>query len=246
MYYRVGAFYKDENRKEIMVQVPNRASAEAMVPQVKQILFPGEDIENYPVRIFEFKLQVNLNRLNHYRITVYRPAERIYTDEQEEMLYESAEAFDEVVEADTEEEAKATFLRDYFESYAVGRSPDEYELYVDEVPLSELIKGEEERLLGRIVNGYMREKYGHLPLREYARLMRAQDSGQSDEIRYEALQAFSRALSITEYMEKKLDTASLTYNEFCVIRNQLRAAKTGEDFCRINLEIMERYGRKGR
>ena len=49
-----------------------------------------------------------------------------------------------------------------------------------------------------------------------------------------------------EYMEKKLDTASLTYNEFCVIRNQLRAAKTGEELSRINLEIVERYGRKDR
>lgn len=52
-------------------------------------------------------------------------------------------------------------------------------------------------------------------------------------------------MNITEYLERKLDIASLTHDEFCGIRNQLRAAKTGEEFSRINLEIMERYGRKG-
>lgn len=76
MYYRVGAFYRNENSKAIIIQVHDRKEAESWVPRVKAMLYPGEDTAEFRVSIFEFKLQINLNNLNHYRITVERPIKR--------------------------------------------------------------------------------------------------------------------------------------------------------------------------
>ena len=60
MYYRVGAFYKNENSKAIIIQVHDRKEVESWVPRVKAMLYPGEDTADFRVSIFEFKLQINL------------------------------------------------------------------------------------------------------------------------------------------------------------------------------------------
>ena len=64
------------------------------------MLYPDENTENYIVSIFEFKLQNNLNNLNHYRITVERPIKREFKDEWEECDYMYAESFDALIEAE--------------------------------------------------------------------------------------------------------------------------------------------------
>ena len=116
MYYRVGAFYRNEDSKAIIIQVHDRKEAESWVPRVKEMLYPGENTENYRVSIFEFKLQINLSNLNHYRITVERPIKRDFKDWEEENLYDNSLAFDGVVEANDIEGAKANGM----DSIAVG------------------------------------------------------------------------------------------------------------------------------
>ena len=69
-YFRVGAFYRDENSKEIIVQCYDRKEAEGWIDRAKEMLYPGENTDGFIVTVFEFKLQINLNNLNHYRITV--------------------------------------------------------------------------------------------------------------------------------------------------------------------------------
>ena len=139
-YFRVGAFFRDENSKSVIVQCYDRKEAENWIPRVKAMLYPGEDTGNFRVRVFEFKLQINLNNLNHYRITVERPIQRELKDFDEEMEYDNSLAFDAVVEADNEEEAKGIFFSDWFGFYALGKKPDEYDIYVDEVPLEEMTR----------------------------------------------------------------------------------------------------------
>ena len=97
MYYRVGAFYRNDNSKAIIIQVHDRKEAESWVPRVKAMLYPGEDTADFRVSIFEFKLQINLNNLNHYRITVERPIKRDFKDWEEENLYYNSLAFDGIV-----------------------------------------------------------------------------------------------------------------------------------------------------
>ena len=141
-YFRVGAFYRDENSKSVIVQCYDRKEAETWIPGVKAMLYPGENTDKLSVRVFEFKLQINLNNLNHYRITVERPVKRTFKDLDEEMDYDNSLAFDAVVEANDEEEAKKIFFQDWFDLYSRGNKPEKYDIYIDEITLEEMIESE--------------------------------------------------------------------------------------------------------
>ena len=79
-YFRVGAFYKDENSKSVIVQCYDRNEAEGWIPKAKAMLFPEEKAEALYAHISEFQLQIGLNNLNHYRITVERPTKQALED----------------------------------------------------------------------------------------------------------------------------------------------------------------------
>lgn len=242
-YFRVGAFYRDENSKSVIVQCYDRKEAESWVPRVKAMLYPAENTDNFRVNLFEFKLQINLNNLNHYRITIERPVERTFKDFDEEMDYSNSLTFDVVVEANDEEEAKKIFFADWFELYARGNNPEEYDIYIDEIPLVEMIEKEQRMLRHRLICQYVSEKFGDLSVREFNKLMREEDSDEKNQMFYEGLREHLKRLRITEYLESKLETDKLSHAEFCEIRNDLCSAKMGEDFEKINLAAIAKYGR---
>lgn len=240
-YYRVGAFYRNEDSKSVIVQCYDRNEAEGWIEGAKAMLFPGENTEGFTVRLYEFKLQINQNNLNHYRITVERPIEREFEDFEAEMDYENSLAFDAIVEADDEEAAKRVFLEEWFELYAAGRGRENYDLYVDEVPLEEMIETEQRLLRQRLVSKYIYDKYGDISVREYSEMMRRADK---DQMFYEALAEHLKEVRMTEYLEKRLDTGRLSYAEFAKIRDALCDAKIGEEFERINVDAITRYGKE--
>ncbi|MBP3605344.1 MAG: hypothetical protein J6J66_01970 [Clostridia bacterium] len=243
-YYRVGAFYRDENSKSVIVQCYDRKEAENWIPGVKAMLYPGENTENYKVRIFEFKLQINLSNLNHYRIVVERPMQREFKDFDEEMEYDNSLAFDAVVEADDEEEAKEIFFQDWFDFYALGKKPEEYDIYVDEVPLEEMIEKEQRMLRQRLISKYVAENFGDMSVREFNQMMRRDDEEEQNQMFYKALADHLKMVRMAEYLEKRLDTDKLTHAEFCKIRDELCVAKVGDEFEKINLAATAKYGRE--
>ena len=243
-YYRVGAFFRDENRKSVIVQCYDRKEAENWIPGVKAMLYPGENTENYKVRIFEFKLQINLSNLNHYRIVVERPIQREFKDFDEEMEYDNSLAFDAVVEADDEEGAKEVFFQDWFDFYALGKKPEEYDIYVDEVPLEEMIEKEQRMLRQRLISKYAAENFGDMSVREFNQMMRRDDEEEQNQMFYKALADHLKMVRMAEYLEKRLDTDKLTHAEFCKIRDELCVAKVGDEFEKINLAATAKYGRE--
>ena len=243
-YFRVGAFYRDENSKSVIVQCYNRKEAEGWIPGVKAMLYPGENTDNFRIRVFEFKIQINLNNLNHYRITVERPIQREFKDFDEEMEYDNSLAFDAVVEADDEEEAKAIFFKDWFDFYALGKNPDEYDIYVDEVPLEEMIEKEQRMLRQRLISKYAAENFGDMSVREFNQMMRRDDEEEQNQMFYKALAEHLKKIRMTEYLEKRLETDKLTHAEFCKIRDDLCNAKIGDEFEKINLAATAKYGKK--
>ena len=245
MYYRVGAFYRNEDSKAIIIQVHDRKEAEAWVPRVKAMLYPGEDTKNYRVSIFEFKLQINLNNLNHYRITVERPIKREFKSWGEEKIYENSLAFDGIVEAEGEKSAKCKFIEEWFDFYALGKKPEEYDLYVDEVPIQELIEKEQRMLRQKLIGRYAHEHYGDISVREFNRKMRQDESPENDKMIYEELKKQLHRIRIVEYLERRLDAERITYAEFCRICDKLCAAKVGNEFEKINRAATEKYGKEG-
>ena len=245
MYYRVGAFYRNEDSKAIIIQVHDRKEAEAWVPRVKSMLYPGENTENYRASIFEFKLQINLSNLNHYRITVERPVKREFKNWEEENIYDNSLAFDGIVEAEDEESAKSKFLEEWFDFYALDKKPEEYDLYVDEVPINELIEKEQRMLRQRLIGDYARDHYGDMPVREFCKMMREDESPEKDKMFYEELKKHLHRIRIVEYLEKRLDLERITYAEFNRICDELSAAKVGDEFEKINRAATEKYGKEG-
>ena len=245
MYYRVGAFYRNEDSKAIIIQVHDRKEAGSWVPRVKEMLYPGEDTTNFRVSIFEFKLQINLSNLNHYRITVERPIKREFKDWEEENIYDNSLTFDGIVEAEDEESAKSKFLEEWFDFYALDKKPEEYDLYVDEVPIKELIEKEQRMLRQRLIGNYARDHYGDMSVREFNRMMRQDDSTEKDKMFYEELKNHLHRIRIVEYLEKRLDIERITYAEFNRICDELCAAKVGDEFEKINRAATEKYGKEG-
>ena len=243
MYYRVGAFYKDENKKQIIVQCYDRKEAEQWIPKAKEMLYPDENTENYIVSIFEFQLQINLNNLNHYRITVERPIKREFKDEWEECDYMSAESFDALIEAENEVAAKEKFLSEYFGLYTQDRTPDEYDIYADEVPIEKVIEDEQRMLRQRLISKYAAENFGDMSVREFNQMMRRDDEEEQNQMFYKALAEHLKRIRMTEYLEKRLDTDKLSHAEFCKIRDALCLAKIGEEFEKINLAATAKYGK---
>jgi uncharacterized membrane-anchored protein YjiN (DUF445 family) len=244
MYYRVGAFYKDENKKQIIVQCYDRKEAEQWIPKAKEMLYPDENTENYMVSIFEFQLQINLNNLNHYRITVERPIKREFKDEWEECDYMSAESFDALIEAENEVAAKEKFLSEYFGLYTQDRTPDEYDIYADEVPIEKVIEDEQRMLRQRLISKYAAENLGDMSVREFNQMMRRDDKVEQNQMFYKALSEHLKIIRMTEYLEKRLDTDKLSHAEFCKIRDTLCLAKIGEEFEKINLAATAKYGKE--
>ena len=242
-YFRVGAFYRDENSKEIIVQCYDREEAEGWIDRAKEMLYPGENTDGFIVTVFEFKLQINLNNLNHYRITVERPLKREFKDEWEECDYLTAQAFDALIEAENEIDAKEKFINGHFKMYTQDRAPEQYDIYVDEVPVEKVIEDEQKMLRQRLIGKYISEKYGDISVREYNQMMRRDDENEKNTMFYKALSEHLKRLRMSEYLESRLDTSKLSYADFCTIRSGLCSAKSNEEFEKINLAAVSKYGK---
>ena len=242
-YFRVGAFYRDENSKSVIVQCYDRKEAEGWIDRAKEMLYPGENTDGFIVTVFEFKLQINLNNLNHYRITVERPLKREFKDEWEECDYLTAQAFDALIEAENEIDAKEKFINEYFRMYTQDRTPDQYDIYVDEVPVEKVIEDEQKMLRQRLIGKYISEKYGDISVREYNEIMRRDDENEKNTMFYKALSEHLKRLRMSEYLESRLDTSKLSYADFCTIRSGLCSAKSNEEFEKINLAATAKYGK---
>jgi uncharacterized membrane-anchored protein YjiN (DUF445 family) len=242
-YFRVGAFYRDENSKEIIVQCYDREEAEGWIDRAKEMLYPGENTDGFIVTVFEFKLQINLNNLNHYRITVERPLKREFKDEWEECDYLTAQAFDALIEAENEIDAKEKFINEHFKMYTQDRTPEQYDIYVDEVPVEKVIEDEQKMLRQRLIGKYISEKYGDISVREYNQMMRRDDENEKNTMFYKALSEHLKRLRMSEYLESRLDTSKLSYADFCTIRSGLCSAKSNEEFEKINLAAVSKYGK---
>lgn len=242
-YFRVGAFYRDENVNSVTVQCRDRREAEGFIPRLKAMFYPGENTENYTVKIFEFKLPINRNNLNHYRITIERPLKREFKDEWEECDYMSAQAFDALVEAENEDEAREKFIAESFRMYTQDRTPDEYDIYVDEVPVESVIEDEQRMLRQRLISKYITDNFGDLSVREFNQMMRRDDKDEQNQMFYKALSEHLKGIRMSEYLEKRLDTDKISHAEFCKIRDALCSANTKEEFERINLSAIAKYGK---
>ena len=141
-------------------------------------------------------------------------------------------------------EAKEKFLNEYFCLYAQDRTPDEYDIYADEVPVEKVIEDEQRMLRQRLISKYAAENFGDMSVREFNQMMRRDDKVEQNQMFYKALSEHLKRIRMTEYLENRLETDKLSHAEFCEIRNALCSAKIGEEFEKINLAATAKYGKE--
>ena len=140
---------------------------------------------------------------------------------------------------------KEIFFDEWFESYASGKQREEYDIYVDEVSLGELIDTEERMLRNRLIYKYASESFGDMTVQEFSRIMQDDDSEEKNRMYYEGVKNLLKSLRLSEYIEERLDTSKMTHAEFLKIKDQLCSAKIGDEFEKINREAIEKYGKVG-
>jgi hypothetical protein len=160
------------------------------------------------------------------------------------MEYDNSLYFSAEIEALDENDAKAKFFEDWFDLYSLGNKPEEYDIYIDEIPLEEMIEKEQRMLRQRLISKYAAENFGDMSVREFNKMMRRDDEEEQNQMFYKALSEHLKRLRMSEYLEKRLDTEKLTHAEFCKIRDELCEAKIGDEFERINLTATAKYGKK--
>ena len=155
----------------------------------------------------------------------------------------TAQAFDALIEAENEIDAKEKFINEHLKMYTQDRTPDQYDIYVDEVPVEKVIEDEQKMLRQRLIGKYISEKYGDISVREYNQMMRRDDENEKNTMFYKALSEHLKRLRMSEYLESRLDTSKLSYADFCTIRSGLCSAKSNEEFEKINLAAVSKYGK---
>ena len=244
-YYRIGAFYRNDNSRSVIVQCHDRKEVENWIPRVKEMLYPEENTDGYMVNVLGFQLPINQHNLNHYRITVSRPIDGAVDEDYEDEEFDNSLYIDVIVAAMDENSAKEIFFDEWFEAYASGKQREEYDIYVDEVSLGELIETEERMLRNRLIYKYASESFGDMTVQEFSRIMQDDDSEEKNRMYYEGVKNLLKSLRLSEYIEERLDTSKMTHAEFLKIKDQLCSAKIGDEFEKINREAIEKYGKVG-
>ena len=96
----------------------------------------------------------------------------------------------------------------------------------------------------RLISKYVAENFGDMSVREFNQMMRRDDKDEQNQMFYKALSEHLKQLRMSEYLEKRLDTTKLSHAEFCKIRDSLCSTKVGEEFEKINLTAIAKYGKE--
>ncbi len=223
-YYRIAAWKKDENTKEVIVKADTREEALAWVEGAKAFLFPGEDTSNYRASVWGFTLTVNVGtEVPHYRITVFRPTETTHEEKDDEWMDLGPKSYEWIEKAEDEEAAKEKMRTSLRED---GEDPEKYHIYADEMALEQCISEEERRLFGIVRNTYASSL--DITVREYRDIYNELE--ERGEHYYEALKYFCKLTRMRSSLSRMKDLPAMTASKFEKLAQSLATAKTQEEY----------------
>ncbi len=230
-YYRIAAWEKDENTKEVIVKADTREEALTQVEGAKAFLFPGEDTSNYRASVWGFTLTVNVGtEVPHYRITVSRPTETAHEEKDDEWMDLGPKSYEWIEKAEDEEAAKEKMRTSLRED---GEDPEKYHIYADEMALEQCISEEELRLFGIVRSTYLsqyRHKYRErdMTVREYSEMSKVLEDGNT-ELYYEALKYFCKLTRMRSSLSRMKDFPAMSAKEIEELAEALAKTKTKEE-----------------
>ena len=221
MFYRVAIIKNDRNARSVTLREMTKEQVEEMLPRIKSFLFPDEDTSGYRHWIWENKIDSYGPGIKVPEVTVnvYRPQERKVIEGFEEwedieenwdVMEDGGGWFDEIVEAESLEEAREKVLSKECPYKSVGY--DECLVYVNEVSASVLMEEATHSVLQRIENYYIEALKPDITVREWRDLHIEMEK--SERMKYLAYKYMRSVFAHVSSLEREADLNKMSAQEF--------------------------------
>ena len=252
MFYRAAIVKEDKNTRSITLREMTKEQVEEMIPRIKSFLYPDEDASGYRHWIWEHEVDAYGPgiKIPEYTVNVYRPSEKKkpvegfedFDDEDWDVMEDGGGWFEEIVEADSLEEAREKVLSKDCPYKSVGY--DECLVYINEVPASTLLEEAKRSLINRVENAYIDAKLPELTVREYSQIHR--DMEKSEKLQYEAIKYMRMVFSHSTVLDKtEIDLEKMSAQEYIDFITKAPLLTDDQDAWNKKLDgIKAKYGKE--
>ena len=253
MFYRAAIVKEDKNARSITLRKMTKEKVEEMIPRIKSFLYPDEDASGYRHWIWEHEVDAYGPgiKIPEFTVNVYRPQERKVIEGFEEwedieenwdVMEDGGGWFEEIVEADSLEEAREKVLSKDCPYKSVGY--DECLVYINEVSVSTLLEEAKRSLINRVENAYIDAKLPELTVREYSQIHR--DMEKSEKLQYEAIKYMRMVFSHSTVLDKSdIDLDKMSAQEYIDFITKAPLLAEDQDAWNKKLdEIKVKYGKE--
>jgi hypothetical protein len=220
MFYRAAIIKIDRNARSVTLREMTKEQVEEMLPRIKSFLFPDEDSSGYRHWIWENKIDSYVSgiKIPEFTVNVYRPVEKKkvegfedFEDDDWDVMEDGSGWYEEIVEANSVEEAREKLLSK--ECLYEGVGYDECHIYINEAPIATLLEEAKQSLINRVENAYIDVKLPELTVREYSQLHK--DAEKSGKLQYEAIKYMRMVLSHSTVLRKNgIDFEKMSAQEY--------------------------------
>jgi hypothetical protein len=219
MFYRAAIIKNDRNARSVTLREMTKEQVEEMLPRIKSFLFPDEDSSGYRHWIWENKIDSYVSgiKIPEFTVNVYRPVEKKkvegfedFEDDDWDVMEDGSGWYEEIVEADSLEEAREKVLSKECPYKNVGY--EECSIYINEVSDTMLKEEAINSVLQRIENYYIEAMKPEITVREWRDIHVEMEN--SDRLKYLAYRYMRSVFAHVSLLERETDLAKMSAQEF--------------------------------
>ena len=249
MFYRSAIIKNDRNARCVTLREMTKEQVEEMLPRIKTFLFPDEDSSGYRHWISEHEIDAYGPgvKVPEYTVNVYRPVEKKavegfedFEDEEWDVMEDGGGWYEELIEADSLEEARKKLLSKECPNKSVGY--DECQVYISEVPVSTLLEEMKHSLIRRAEDAYIETRRPELTVREYIQIHRSIE--QSEDLQYRALKYMRSVFVNGSSMKRDLDLTKMSAAEYIETLTKLPTIEDRSEWEALYNELKAKYGKE--
>ena len=219
MFYRAAIIKNDRNARSVTLREMTKEQVEEMLPRIKSFLFPDEDASGYRHWISEHEIDAYGPgvKVPEFTVNVYRPVEKKkvegfedFEDDDWDVMEDGGGWYEEIVEADSLEEAREKVMSKDCPFKSVGY--EECSVYINEVSETMLKEEAINSVLQRIENYYIEAMKPDITVREWRDIHIEMES--SDRLKYLAYRYMRSVFAHVSSLERETDLAKMSAKEF--------------------------------
>ena len=247
MFYRIVIVKENLCARSMTLKAKSKEEVEKRISEIKAFLYPNEDTSGYVhiIKTNEVEAYAPGTKVPEYQITVYKPEESEEIDindpEYFDLILEDSEWYEDIIEADSAEEAREKFLSKECLYSNVGY--DKCCIYINEVPVSMLLEEVKRSISNYIEHIYINKKHSEMTVREFNNLHR--NIWKNEKMQYEAHKYMRSALSIADCLNRgDFDLEKMSAKEYIELLTQLPLLNEDRDAWNKMFEEAKRtYGK---